>query len=119
METTNNNIINLNNDLIYEQFNNPIYKNNIDDNDKKIALKKNTYINKKNQVIIYLYNIKDYNDNYYINNKDNILKIFKCECNGHYSILHRARHFKTNKHMNYINKNKIVDDENKNENLTL
>ena len=44
---------------------------------------------------------------YYQDNKEAIAERrsqnFDCECGGKYSIQHRARHFKTKKHQNYLN----------------
>ena len=67
-------------------------------------------------------NLKDYNANYYKDNRtENILqatknyhkhkaelnKKFNCECGGHYTKSHKSEHFKSIKHINYLESLKI------------
>ena len=39
---------------------------------------------------------------YYEANRKKFTEKFNCECGGHYTIKHKARHFRTNKHQEYI-----------------
>lgn len=88
--------------------------------DKKINIVSSKIrILKDGLIKIYTYDQKIYNDTYYNLYKEKLLKLYKCDCGAHYNILNRARHFKTTKHINNINKNKKVDDEKENENLAL
>jgi hypothetical protein len=48
---------------------------------------------------------KTYNNKYYTENKDTLLKKTICECGGSYHKLNKMRHIRTNKHNKYINKN--------------
>jgi hypothetical protein len=48
---------------------------------------------------------KEYNDKYYLDNKEKILKNTKCECGGSYHGLNKMRHFRTKKHLNFLQKN--------------
>lgn len=50
---------------------------------------------------------KEYNDKYYIENKDKILKKNICDiCGGSYHLFNRMRHYRTEKHkkgsLNYL-----------------
>jgi hypothetical protein len=49
--------------------------------------------------------IKEYKKKYYKDNKDKILEknkeTHKCECGGKYTIYHKCRHLKTNRHLKY------------------
>jgi len=51
---------------------------------------------------------KNYNDRYYITNKDLLLEKTRCECGGSYHRLNRHTHFKTKKHNKYINENTYI-----------
>lgn len=49
---------------------------------------------------------KDYNNNYYQQNKNKILQPIICECGGRHHKLNRTTHIKTKKHIKYLeNKN--------------
>jgi adenylate kinase family enzyme len=62
------------------------------DNKDKIKLYKSEY-RKNNKEII-----KEKQHKYYADNKEIINKKIFCECGGHYTICHKARHFKSLKH---------------------
>jgi hypothetical protein len=48
-------------------------------------------------------NIKESKKKYYKDNKERLNKKIDCDCGGSYDSYHRARHFKTAKHINYLN----------------
>jgi len=52
--------------------------------------------------------IKEKKKEYYLNNKQKFKEYkeqkFDCECGGKYTIYHKARHLKTNKHIEYLKK---------------
>jgi len=52
---------------------------------------------------------KENSQKYRKNNKDKLRKKFDCECGGHYSYGHKAEHFKTKKHQDYINNDDIIE----------
>jgi hypothetical protein len=58
---------------------------------------------------------KEYQKEYYKINKEHILKrqgeSHKCECGGNYAQNHKLRHFKTQKHLNYLDniKNSMIN----------
>jgi hypothetical protein len=43
----------------------------------------------------------EYEKQYRIDNKEKILKIYKCDCGGTYQQSHKSRHMKTKKHIKY------------------
>ena len=45
---------------------------------------------------------KDYNVQYYVNNKDKFTQKHNCECGGKYTYQNKARHMKSKKHRDYI-----------------
>ena len=68
------------------------------------TIKKRTLID--GTVKIYEYNTyKEYNNKYYLENKDKILVKTICECGGHYHVFNKIRHFKTKKHLGFLEKN--------------
>ena len=42
------------------------------------------------------------------NTKEKRLEKFRCDCGGSYAYKHKSTHIKTNKHQNYIKKNKLI-----------
>ena len=59
---------------------------------------------KDGTIKIYSYNTdKEYNNKYYNENKENLLKKTICECGGSYHTMNKMRHIRTNKHNKYIN----------------
>jgi len=48
---------------------------------------------------------KEYNEKYYVENQEKIKEKIYCICGGKYTITHKAKHFKTNKHLNFITSN--------------
>ena len=85
-----------------------------DDNKDKIKVSaKNYYIANQDKLKIYRNDNKDkrkeYNKNYCVANKDkiNIKRNQKidCECGSKYTISHKARHFKSQKHQEFIKSN--------------
>jgi hypothetical protein len=46
--------------------------------------------------------IQEYGKEYYENNKEKLKEKINCECGGKYTHKHKAQHFKTNKHLKYI-----------------
>jgi hypothetical protein len=57
-------------------------------------------------VKIYQYETnKEYNDKYYLENKEKILKTTTCECGGCYHGFNKMRHFRTKKHLNFLQQN--------------
>lgn len=58
---------------------------------------------KNGEIRLYTYKTnKDYNTNYYINNKSSLLNKIKCDCGGTYNSLSRTNHLKTKKHNKFI-----------------
>jgi len=49
--------------------------------------------------------IKKWNKQYNIDNADKINKKFDCQCGGKYTHAHKSRHFKSKKHLKFINLN--------------
>lgn len=68
------------------------------------TLKKRTLADGTIKIYIYETN-KEYNDKYYIENKEKILKTNKCECGGSYHGLNKMRHFRTKKHLVFLSSN--------------
>jgi len=63
------------------------------------------FIKKDGDEKTYIYDQKKYNDSYYQKHKDDINKKIECElCKGRYCLMTKARHEKTKKHLNLINK---------------
>jgi hypothetical protein len=46
--------------------------------------------------------LKEYKKEYYENNKKKLNEKINCECGGLYTYNNKARHFKSNKHLKYI-----------------
>jgi hypothetical protein len=71
-------------------------KNYYENNKEYISQQKKEY-NERN---------KEYFDKvkkeYYENNKEKFTEKINCKCGGIYTYKHKARHFKTNKHLEYI-----------------
>jgi hypothetical protein len=50
---------------------------------------------------------KEYNNKYYIENKEKILVKTMCECGGHYHVFNKLRHFRTKKHLVFLEQNQV------------
>ena len=50
---------------------------------------------------------KEYNDKYYSENKDKILQTTICQCGGKYHGLNKMRHFRTKKHLVFLEQNQV------------
>jgi hypothetical protein len=58
---------------------------------------------KNGEIKYYTYNTdKEYNNKYYINNKNTLLNKIKCSCGGSYNSLSKSNHLKTKKHNKHI-----------------
>lgn len=68
------------------------------------TLKKRTLADGTVKIYIYETN-KEYNDKYYIENKEKILTTTKCKCGGSYHGLNKMRHFRTKKHLVFLSTN--------------
>ena len=68
------------------------------------TLKKRTLADGTVKEYVYETN-KEYNDKYYLENKEKILKSTKCECGGSYHGLNKMRHFRTKKHLVFLSAN--------------
>jgi hypothetical protein len=86
-------------------------------NNQLLLQKEGEYMNKINNVVnknkagVFVNSKdykKDYNKNYYINNKDYLSSKIECECGGRYRRDCKYKHFHTNKHENYINSNQNI-----------
>ena len=47
---------------------------------------------------------KESNEKYYENHKEYLQTKYKCICEGCYTISHKARHYKSKMHINYMRK---------------
>ena len=70
------------------------------------------YINKSGEEKVYKYDTKEYSKKNRLKNDDKLKIKYPCQCNGSYSITTKQNHFKTKKHINYMNtiEEKIIDD---------
>lgn len=77
------------------------------------------YIDKNGNEKTYKYDTKEYSKRNRLVNADKIKLKHTCDCGGSYSMTNKHLHFKTKKHINYINNtekniidNIIKDDQN-------
>ena len=61
----------------------------------------------KNKIKDYYVQNKDRIKDYYVQNKDKLNEKHECECGGRYSTCHKSVHFKTKKHLKYIQENEL------------
>ena len=61
------------------------------------------YINKIGEEKIYKYDTREYSKKNRLVNSDKIKLKHKCECGGSYSNNNKPSHYKTKKHINYMN----------------
>ena len=52
--------------------------------------------------------IKEQNKEYYENNSEKLKYKFSCDCGGKYTHKHKSSHFKTKKHLDYLNRSLFV-----------
>jgi len=50
--------------------------------------------------------IKNVKNNYYEKNKEELNKKIQCDCGGYYKKHHKSHHYKTKKHLTYLEENK-------------
>ena len=73
-----------------------------DNKDKILKIKKEYRINNKDKTA-------EYNKEYYDNNQDKFKTTCECICGGKYTHQNKSKHFKTMKHIKYIDQNNEED----------
>lgn len=51
---------------------------------------------------MYIIDQQKHNKNYYKKNKDKLKELINCECGGKYRKYNKSKHFKTKKHLKYL-----------------
>ena len=94
-----------------EQLQSSLNSNNCYISKEEALTKKNEYYyNNKDEILLQMKIHRDKNPElykkrrtqYYNDNKDEMNKNYDCECGGKYTHAHKSRHFKTVKHKNYL-----------------